>query len=181
MRKPGAANMELNEKSVRSIRSVLRSFVLALPVGCLLSGTALAETQATAVGASRHHAQRHDANAGIDDRVNTLTKALNLDMTQQSELRKVLEGQREQVKRVWDDTTAPAAYRVSATHAISDKTADRIRALLNEEQRKKYNPSRPLHEATAGSNPSVEEWMNKTQPKPVRFEPNKEDQNVEIR
>jgi hypothetical protein len=54
---------------------------------------------------------------------------------------------------------------VSATQSIGDKTADQIRALLNEEQRKKYNPPKPSHEASTGPSPGVEEWMNKTKPK----------------
>lgn len=90
-----------------------------------------------------------------------LSKALGLDASQLSGLRKVLEAQREQVSRVWSDTSVPAAYRVSATQTISDKTADQIRALLNEEQKKRYNPPKPPHEATRGSTrPSLEAWMN---------------------
>ena len=81
--------------------------------------------------------------------------------TQQSALRKLLEDQREQIRGVWSNTSVPAAYRVSATLAISDKTADQIRSLLNEEQRKKYNPPRLPHEALANSaSPSVEGWMS---------------------
>jgi len=73
----------------------------------------------------------------------------------------VLEGQREQVRKVWSDASVPAAYRVSAIHAISDKTADQIRALLSEEQKKHYNPPKPPREAATGSSrPSVEAWMN---------------------
>ena len=90
-----------------------------------------------------------------------LSKALDLDAKQQSELRKVLEDQREQVSRVWNDTSVPAAYRVSATQAITDKTADQIRALLREEQKKRYNPPKLPREAAPGSpRPSVEAWMN---------------------
>ena len=90
-----------------------------------------------------------------------LSKALHLDARQQSELRKVLAGQREQLSKVWSDTSVPAAWRVSATQAISDKTADQIRALLNEEQKKRYNPPKPPHEAMrASARPSVEAWMN---------------------
>lgn len=89
-----------------------------------------------------------------------LSKSLDLDARQRSDLRKVLEDQREQVSRVWSDTSVPAAYRVSATQAISDRTADQIRALLNDEQRKRYNPPKPPHEATPGSaRPSVDPWM----------------------
>jgi hypothetical protein len=98
---------------------------------------------------------------GLEDRVRNLAQALDLDATQQSELRKLLASQREQVRKIWNDSSVPPAYRVSATRAISDQTADRIRAMLNEEQSKKYILPKPPQEALAGSpRPSVEDWMN---------------------
>jgi protein CpxP len=128
---------------------------------------AAAEGQAEAGPAPKHPARRHHvAGQGLDDRIKALTKALDLDAKQQAELRKVLESQREQVRKVWDDATVPAGYRVTTTQAISDKTADQIRALLTEEQRKKYKPPRVPHEAASGAGTrSVEDWMNATQPK----------------
>lgn len=110
---------------------------------------------------------------GMDDRIRALSQALDLDEAQQSKLRKVLESQREQVMKVWSDSSLPAAYRISATQAISDGTADQIRALLNEEQRKKYNPPRQPHEAATGTNKrSVEDWMGDAKPKQVEVSPN---------
>jgi len=54
--------------------------------------------------------------------------------------------------------------RISATRAIEDNTADQIRALLSDEQKKKYNPSRPPHKMGPGvDEPSVEDWMKATQ------------------
>jgi hypothetical protein len=112
--------------------------------------------------ASAHSAPR------ADDRVRILSRALDLDAKQQSELRKVLERQREQIRKVWSDTSVPAGYRVIATRAISDKTADQIRALLNDEQKKKYNPPRQAHEAAAPSSTTVEDWMKAADPARVR-------------
>lgn len=109
----------------------------------------------------------------LDDRIKALSQALDLDEVQQSKLRKVLESQREQVMKVWSDSSLPAAYRISATQAISNGTADQIRALLNEEQRKKYNPPRRSHEAATGaSERSVEDWMEVAKPKQVEANPN---------
>jgi len=87
-------------------------------------------------------------------------RELNLDAHQQAELRKLLMEQREQVQRLWTDTTLPAAQRIQATKAIEDATSDRIRAMLNEEQRKKYNPPRPPHDKLIeAQSTSVEDWM----------------------
>jgi hypothetical protein len=99
--------------------------------------------------------------ASLDDRVTLLSKTLDLDAKQQSELRKVLLAQREETLKAWADETVPAAARVKATELIGQRTADRIRALLNEQQRARYNPPRPPHQAAPGSSrPTVDTWMN---------------------
>jgi Spy/CpxP family protein refolding chaperone len=96
----------------------------------------------------------------LDRRIALLAKELDLDAAQQARVRALLEAQRQQVARVWNDTSIPAANRVGATQGIGDHTADQIRSLLTEEQRKKYIQPRRREAAvgTAGSN--VESWMN---------------------
>ena len=140
--------------------------VLALTSACLISAHAATAGGEPASESVHRQAARHHGGSGLDDRVRALSIALDLDAKQQSELKKVIEGQREQVRKVWNESSVPAAYRVSATQAISDQTADQIRALLNEEQRKKYNPPKLPHEAADGSaSPSVESWMKSAKPK----------------
>jgi hypothetical protein len=95
-----------------------------------------------------------------------LTKALELSVEQQSKVRRLLQWQREENRRAWDDQAIPAAQRVAATQAISDRTADALRALLSEEQKKRFRAPKPAREPQANSDKrSVEEWMNATQPK----------------
>jgi hypothetical protein len=120
-------------------------------------GPAQAE-EATAATPAQHPVRQVRHN-GIDERVQTLAKALNLDPAQQVALRRVLEGQRESVARVWSDTSMPAAIRIGATQAISDRTADQIRALLTEEQREKYNPPR-IRPQDRPARPDVSAWMD---------------------
>lgn len=140
--------------------------VLALASACLVPAHGATGAQDSAGEAPALQVSRHRNGAGLEERIRTLSKALDLDARQQNKLRNVLESQREQIRRVWRDRSVPAAQRVSATRAINDQTGDRIRALLNEEQRKKYNPARPLHEVAAGSTQrSVEDWMNAAKPK----------------
>jgi hypothetical protein len=102
----------------------------------------------------------------LDYRVKLLATELGLDAGQQVQVRKVLEDQRQQMKALWADTGMPAGQRVNATRAISDRTADRIRALLNEEQRKKYIAERkPRAAGDDAGKPDVEHWMDATRPK----------------
>jgi hypothetical protein len=145
------------------------TLVFVLAGACLGAAHAADDAQALAGGTLSRPLPRHAAaGSSLERRIQTLAKFLDLDVAQQSELRKVLENQREQVGKIWNDLSVPAAYRVGATRAISDKAADQIRALLNEEQRKEYNPPRRPREAAADSNKrSVEDWMNATRPKPA--------------
>src|SRR3954469_6792221 len=66
--------------------------------------------------------------SSLDRRVSLLTAELDLDAHQQSEVRRILEGQRDAVLKVWNDNSTPAANRVNATKTISERTADQIRA-----------------------------------------------------
>jgi hypothetical protein len=140
--------------------------VLALTAYSLMSAHAASMGEDSTGSVPSRHAPRHHNGANLEDRVNALTRALDLDAKQQSELRRVLLGQREQIRRVWDDVSVPAAYRVIATQSISDRTADQIRSLLNEEQKKKYKPPRPEHgAATDAAQPNVENWMKAAESK----------------
>jgi len=105
-------------------------------------------------------ARRRKRASPLDRRVMLLARELGLDATERTQVKKVLEGQRAEVARVWNDASIPAARRVSATQAIGDRTADRIRALLNDEQRKKYIKPRQRAAAVGTAGGDVESWMN---------------------
>ena len=108
----------------------------------------------------RSHQHEHTT---LDGRVAIYARALGLDANQQLQLRDLLVWQRDQVQRVWNDATLTAAMRIHATGAIGDATADRIRAMLTEEQRKRYNPPRPPRDSVAHAEaPDVESWMKAT-------------------
>ena len=148
---------------VRNTDSMPRalSWLIVLTFGCCFTANAVTEVQGTSGEPHARGAPHQHSGHTLEDRVRILTQWLNLDATQQTEVRKVLQGQREQVKSLWSDTSVPAAQRISATQAISDRTGDQIRAMLNEEQKKKYNPPRPPRDdTTASARPNVEDWMN---------------------
>jgi hypothetical protein len=111
--------------------------------------------------APRHATPRPAAGSALDERVRLLAKELDLDAAQQAGVKRILEEQRAQVVRVWSDTSVPAAQRVNATQAISNRTADQIRALLNDEQKKKFSaPRQPRDPSEVTPGTSVEDWMN---------------------
>lgn len=98
--------------------------------------------------------------SALDARVATLARALALDAKQQAELRKVLLDQRAQLLTIWGDQTLPSGSRVAMTREVSRRTADRIRSLLTEEQRKRYNPP-PADEGNTVRDARVEDWMKR--------------------
>jgi hypothetical protein len=136
-----------------------RSILGALLAGALVHASAWAEDPAVA---PEHRTQRSAAKTSLEGRVRLLTKALNLDAGQQEQLKKVLERERDRVAKLWSDPTAPAAYRIAATQAASELTADEIRVFLNEEQRRRYKPARSSANSEASSKVDVEAWMNAT-------------------
>jgi hypothetical protein len=96
----------------------------------------------------------------LERRIAVYTRTLSLDLHQQAQLRGVLIWQKDEMQRVWNDATLTAAMRVHATQIIAAATANRIRAMLNEEQRRKYNPPpQPRDQSTP--QPNVESWMNR--------------------
>jgi hypothetical protein len=98
--------------------------------------------------------------SAIDGRVQLLARELDLDATQQVEVRKMLVQQRADTARAWSDESMPSAMRVAATRAIGDRTAERIRAILNDKQREKYLKARPSLSDNAQPATKVESWID---------------------
>jgi len=136
--------------------------MVAGAAACLVPALAMPDGVDSAAMPSQPRAPRQ--HASLEERVRVLSKALDLDEKQRLEVGQVLEAQRDQVGRLWGDASMPAAYRISATQAISDKTADRIRALLNDEQKRKYNAPRRRTPSGEAAPQDVEAWMRPLAP-----------------
>ena len=95
----------------------------------------------------------------LDRRIALLTAELALSESQQSQVRALLQRQREEVLRLWNDQTVPPALRVGRTQAVSQRTADAIRGVLDEEQRKRYIQPRQRNAAMGAGGSDVEAWM----------------------
>jgi hypothetical protein len=102
---------------------------------------------------------QHRAPRALEQRIATYTRTLQLTPDQQSQLRGLLVRQGEQLRRIWRDSAQSSGSRIQLTRAVTGLTSDRIRALLTEEQRKKYNAPRHPRPEAAMTGPSVEDWM----------------------
>lgn len=107
----------------------------------------------------------HPGGAGsLEERIKALSTGLDLDALQQGELRKILLEQRESVQKIWSDRSLLPAERAPATRAVNERTGDKIRALLNDDQKKKYNSATASRPSQQGDQRSVEKWMDATRP-----------------
>jgi hypothetical protein len=161
--------IEVARTRVERKRIQAAALQMLLLSACLLSARATAEEPASAdlvpkVETPRRYVIRRAPRGGVEDRIQAMAKGLDLDAKQQVELRKLLESQRAQIKRVWADSSMPADDHVNATRAILMRTGDRIRAMLSEEQKKKYFAAATPRDSKVGS-PDVEYWMRVTRPR----------------
>jgi hypothetical protein len=114
----------------------------------------------------RRPPQRLTAEQALNERVHRLTQALELNEAQQVRLRAVLTNERQQILKLRTDPH-PEGDQVGAALAILDRTREEIRAMLNEEQKKKY-PAAVPRDMTAPANADVDYWMRLTHPAPAQ-------------
>jgi hypothetical protein len=111
-----------------------------------------------------HHNRNRPVEGRLDGHVKVLAKALDLDETQQAAVKGILQGRHQKILRITKSTTLSGADRIASLRALDQATATQIRALLNEEQKKKYDPFG--HSVERSSEPvNVEEWLKLTTPK----------------
>jgi hypothetical protein len=101
----------------------------------------------------------------LEHRADVLATALQLDARQRAELLTILENQRRAVAKIWHDPTLSSAERAPATRAANERTGDEIRAILNDEQKRKYNPPKPSTPPEQAGTRSIEQWLDAGQPR----------------
>jgi Spy/CpxP family protein refolding chaperone len=97
----------------------------------------------------------------VDDQVKGFAKNLDLNEEQQAAVKKILERRQQESVRIMRSGSGPDG--VGRLQALQIGTVEQIRAVLTEEQKKKYNPLAP-HPPQTSSQPSVEDWMKATKP-----------------
>lgn len=129
-------------------------------------GAAAASAEAGPAAGRRTATARAPRGDALEARVRALTQALTLDAGQQAALRELLQRQRATVSGIWSDPKLLPAERGPAVHAATDRTAEEIRAILNDEQKLKYSPPKPAQsKALQEAGGSVEKWMDATREK----------------
>jgi hypothetical protein len=125
-------------------------------------------TQDPAIPAStapRHRASGRNQRPTLDDRIAILSKNLELTEAQRSAVKKILVQRQEQTLRI-RNSAEPGNVRVGQFRALQDQTVNQIRAILTDEQKKKYDPL-ALRKIPAPDTPqrSLEDWIKATTPR----------------
>jgi len=134
--------------------------VFALVTGSIVVVSAAAQTAATP--SPSRPTRSFYRRTTLDERVKRFAKALDLDESQQTRLKSVLERQQAQANQVRLDQSLSGPERISRLRDLQQDTVLQIRSLLNDEQKKKYDPF--AHEKQMNSSDSyVNDWMKTPQ------------------
>lgn len=109
------------------------------------------------------HPTRHRPT--LDDRVKAFATALGLNPTQQVAVKKILEQRQLEMLQIRQDPSIDGGDRIGKLRALQDQTIERIRAVLNDDQKKKYDPLAVRNRQPALDQKSVEDWLKATSPK----------------
>ena len=141
-------------------KSLLLWVALGLPAWVHLAGLQAAGQTSPSVDPKRQTGtpvRRHTTT--IDDQVKRFTESLDLSESQQSEVTKILEFRQVQTRRIRLDGSLSGDERISRLRVLQDSTVMSIRGVLNDEQKKKYDPLAVRQAEKSSSQPSVEDWM----------------------
>jgi hypothetical protein len=107
--------------------------------------------------------QRPSSRGTIEDRVRVLAKTLHLDEAQQFAIKKILEQRQLEMWRIRRGSSTSGAVRIDRFRALQQSTVEQIRAVLNEEQKKNYDPFATRRLPLPQQDRSVEEWLTSSQ------------------
>ncbi len=142
---------------------VFLPIVLTLVIGCLVPCRIFAGDNTPDVAVPQHQMRRPHNRLSLDDRINRFAKSLDLSEAQKSAVKEILEQRQQEILRIRRDLSLAGRAGIDRFRALQEKTVERIRAVLNEEQKKKYDPLAP-REIPQTPQPSVEDWLNATRP-----------------
>ena len=152
-------DMTFTAKFTNGWGTAFRLLALGLPI-LLPSAPAFPQTPAPA--GPQLHTPRRYRRLSVDDQVKGLARNLDLNDAQQSAVKRILERRQQETVRIWRESSGNG--RISQFRALQEHTAVQIRAVLNDEQKKKYNPFGQRTPQQTSPQPSVEDWIKATTP-----------------
>jgi hypothetical protein len=160
----GGKNVKSKSKWCGWSGRILVPIILALSCEYFEQPRTVAASQPSAGAVPQRHIQHQYSRPSLDDRVARFAKSLNLSEAQRSEVRKILEQRQQGVFRLRTAPLVTGNTAIDRFRALQVKTVEQIRAVLNDEQRKNYNPLAP-RSIPQTAQPSVEDWLELAAPK----------------
>ena len=77
--------------------------------------------------------------SSVDDDVKQLSKELNLTDSQKTQVKAILQDQRDQMKKIMEDSSGSREDRFSKMREIHEKSSASVRDILTDEQKTKYD------------------------------------------
>ena len=125
-------------------KNLVRFLVVALAFAAL-SLPVLAQNAAEQ-GQGKHHGM-----PSVDERVQHLTKMLNLSTDQQAKVKSIFEDQQNQMASLKQNTSMSQEDRRAKFQAIHQDTHQKIQALLNDDQKAKFAEMQAQHKEHMGA------------------------------
>jgi|GraSoi2013_115cm_1033766.scaffolds.fasta_scaffold01613_6 protein CpxP len=96
-------------------------------------------TQAPSSGAPQGQPTRQHAMPTVDDQLKNLTDKLSLSADQQAKIKPILEDRQTQAQTVMSDNSLSQDDRRSKMRSLHESSSAKIRDVLNDDQKKKYD------------------------------------------
>ena len=133
---------------------MFRRHVIAVLAASLITGASvfsLAQesqpaTQGSSASSSDKQVHRKHGKQNPAERVQKLSKKLNLSSEQQTKVQGILESQQQQMQSLRQDTSLAEQDKRAKFADLRQSTANQIRAALNEDQQKKFDEMEKKHE-----------------------------------
>jgi len=122
----------MNKRAIVYLGIVVTAAALALPSLAQYGGGGQ-------VGHPEGRHGRMGKEQSVDDRLKHLTKELNLTEDQQSKVKSILGDEQKQLSALRQDSSLSQEDRRAKFEETKKNTSQQIRALLNEDQQKKYD------------------------------------------
>jgi len=110
------------------------------------------------------HAQRH-RRITLDERIKLLAKSLDLSDSQKTAIKTILEERQREAVHLRLDSSINGNTRIERFRSLQENTVEKIRGVLNDEQKKKYDPLASRKLQPAPGQRTVEDWLKVTTPK----------------
>jgi hypothetical protein len=130
----------------------------------ILTPGARVSAQDSKVAPAAQQGHSHSRRQTLDERVERLARYLNLSDGQRSVLKEILLEREQEILKLRHSASSGEELQMDRFRAVEDKTVERIHAILNDEQRKKYDPLGVRSQVTDAQRQGVDGWM-KAMPK----------------